>query len=105
MIYKDSLHLADCFLSKKDLFLPMSTPAFDIPDRPDRRKTFYSSEERAVIDVYKKEYLEATSAAARKHIAQTQIFPDLFNYWAQKEMVDPDDTQTRAKVFIFSIDI
>lgn len=83
----------------------MSTPAFDIPDRPDRRKTFYSSEERAVIDVYKKEYLEATSAAARKHIAQTQIFPDLFNYWAQKEMVDPDDTQTRAKVFIFSIDI
>ena len=50
-------------------------------DIPDNQHRVYNEQERASIDVFKNKYMEATTAAARKSIAQLEIFPALFNYW------------------------
>jgi hypothetical protein len=47
-----------------------------------RLRRVYNAHERAVIDPFKSDYLNATSPGARKTIAQVHIFPALFNYWA-----------------------
>ncbi|KAF8814631.1 hypothetical protein BYT27DRAFT_7249670 [Phlegmacium glaucopus] len=52
------------------------------PGHPSGRLTrIYNAQERAVIDVFKAQYLEATSPAGRKTIAQVHIFLALFNHW------------------------
>lgn len=71
---------------------------------PDRHQALYSSEERAVIDVYKEEYLKTTSPDDRKRLAQTKILPAIFNYWSQKE-IDITDPTARTKVGTFGIGI
>lgn len=56
----------------------------DISDNPSGQQIqnrVYDQYERAAIDVFKNEYLEATTPAARKMLAQLKIFPALFNYW------------------------
>lgn len=64
-----------------------------------RRTRVYNQEERTVIDQYKTQYMEATSPAARKDIAQMQIFPSLFNHWARiGEVIDPDEHKLRSNV-------
>ena len=58
---------------------------------PDRHQLLYTSEERAVLDAYKTQYRETTSSQERKQLAQTTIFPAIFNYWAGQgiEIADP----------------
>lgn len=67
---------------------------------PGGRKTrVYNTQERAAIDPFKAEYLSAVSAAARKSIAQTFIFPALWNHWASIGLVLNDvETHLRTEV-------
>ena len=44
-------------------------------------KRVYNEQERAAIDIFKDRYMEATTPANRKTLAQLEIFPSLFNYW------------------------
>jgi hypothetical protein len=67
-----------------------------------RTTRVYNKEERAVIDQYKTQYLEATSPLQRKDIAQMQIFPSLFNYWTSiGEVVNSDEQKLRSDVCFF----
>jgi hypothetical protein len=50
-------------------------------DITDNQHRVYNVHERASIDVFKIKYMEATTPAARKSIAQLDVFPALFNYW------------------------
>ncbi|KAF8799628.1 hypothetical protein BYT27DRAFT_7263714 [Phlegmacium glaucopus] len=57
----------------------------------------YNTQERAAIDVFKDQYLEATSPATRKTIAQLHIFPALFNYWGTiGEVIDDREMELRT---------
>jgi len=47
----------------------------------------YTAQEHVAIDPFKAQYMEATSPAARKIIAQVHILPALFNYWVSIEQV------------------
>lgn len=59
----------------------------------------YNAQERSAIDPFKTQYLEATSPAARKTIAQVHIFPALFNYWSSiVEVFDDEKMYLRATV-------
>jgi hypothetical protein len=59
----------------------------------------YNQEERNVINQFKSPYMEATSPAARKDIAQMEIFPSLFNYWASiGEVIGTDEHKLRSEV-------
>ena len=69
---------------------------------PDRRQPLYNSEERAVIDVHKEEYLNAASAQERKQVAQNKVLPALFNYWSGKGL-DLSDPRPRTKVCMVGI--
>ena len=62
----------------------------------------YNAQERAAIDPFKAEYLSATSAAARKNIAQNHIFPALWNHWASIGLV-LDDGETRLRTEVIFI--
>jgi hypothetical protein len=69
------------------------------------RQRAYNTEERAVIDVHKVAYLQATSPAERKQIAQ-EILADLFNHWSQKGLLFTEvDITIRTKVSLISIGI
>ncbi len=70
---------------------------------PGGRKTrAYNAQERAAIDPFKDNYLSATSAAARKVIAQNLIFPALWNHWASIGQV-LDDAETRLRTEVICI--
>jgi hypothetical protein len=59
----------------------------------------YNAEERAVIDPFKSEYLNATTPAERKSIAQLQIFLKLFNHWHDNgEKFSEDEMKKRSGV-------
>jgi hypothetical protein len=74
-----------------------------VNSRGDHRQRVYNTEERAVIDVHKATYLQATSPAERKQIAK-EILADLFNHWSQKGILLEDvDISIRTKVFLISI--
>ena len=61
----------------------------------------YSSQECAVIDPSKNQYIEATSAAVRKTIAQVHILPVLFNHWEHiSEAVSGNQMQVQTMVFV-----
>jgi hypothetical protein len=47
----------------------------------------YDEHERAAIDNFKDKYMEATTSAGRKNIAQLENFPALFNYWKSRDVV------------------
>lgn len=58
----------------------------------------YNKHERAAIDIYKIEYMEATTPAARKTICQLKIFPALFNYWESiGDVIDDEEKVSRSK--------
>jgi hypothetical protein len=81
-------------ISHNFYFLPMS-------HLPGGRKTrVYNAQERAAIDSFKADYLAATSAAARKIIAQNDIFPALWNHWVSISQ-DLDDGETRLRTEVF----
>lgn len=48
-----------------------------------RNRRQYDSTEMSKINVFKKQYLVAESAEARKHIFETMIAPALFSYWVE----------------------
>ena len=64
----------------------------------------YNARERAAIDPFKDEYMAATSAAARKAIAQIHIFPALWNYWSSiGEVIDDNQMALRTEVNIQTV--
>ncbi len=75
-------------------------PEIQHPGR-DRRQPLYGTDERAVIDIHKAQYLKASSPAERKQIAKN-VLAALFNHWSEKgiNITDHDD---RTKVFAFAI--
>ena len=76
-----------------------------VNSRGDHRQRAYNTEERAVIDVHKATYLQATSPAERKQIAK-EILADLFNHWSQKGILFTEvDITIRTKVFLIGIGI
>jgi hypothetical protein len=76
-------------------FLPMS----HLPGG--RKSHVYNAQERAAIDPFKADYLAATSAAARKIIAQNDIFPALWNHWVSiGQVLDDGETRLRTEVFL-----
>ena len=73
--------------------------------RGDYRQRAYNTKEHAVINVHKVGYLQATSPAERKQIAQ-EILANLFNHWSQKGLLFTEvDITIRTKVFLISIGI
>ncbi|KAF8186703.1 hypothetical protein BJ912DRAFT_927055 [Pholiota molesta] len=56
-------------------------------DRADKKKSFYTPDERKFIDPFKDEYMAADSTHKRRHIAVTKIFLPLFNYWHDERVV------------------
>ncbi|KAF8157788.1 hypothetical protein BJ912DRAFT_936593 [Pholiota molesta] len=56
-------------------------------DRTDKKKSFYTPDERKFIDPFKDEYMAADSTHKRRHIAVTKIFLPLFNYWHDERVV------------------
>ena len=64
----------------------------------ERRQRLYSSEERAVIDVHKAEYLKTTSAKERQQLAQAKILPAIFNFWIKIKGIKIVDVTPRTKV-------
>jgi hypothetical protein len=81
--------------------LPMS---YDNPRSNDingNQQRVYNEDERSAIDVFKEKYLEATTSAGRKSIAQLHIFPALFNHWKSKGRVfNDEDIQMKSNVSI-----
>jgi hypothetical protein len=64
----------------------------------------YDEHERAAIDIFKKEYMEATTPTGRRVIAQLKIFPALFNYWESiGDIIDEKERKKRSKVCIFFV--
>lgn len=47
----------------------------------------FNEQERAVLDAFKNQYLDAASPEARKDLAVEYIFPEIFNYWKSLGMV------------------
>ena len=67
----------------------------------------YNEQERAAIDVFKTTYMESTSPAGRRAIAQLNIFPALFNHWKSSGKVyNKKETRMKSDVclHIFIID-
>ncbi|KAF8801049.1 hypothetical protein BYT27DRAFT_7262369 [Phlegmacium glaucopus] len=62
-----------------------------------RLTRIYNTQEHGAINVFKNQYLEATSPAARKTIAQVHILPALFNYWISVgQVVDNREIKVRT---------
>ncbi|KAF8801933.1 hypothetical protein BYT27DRAFT_7113986 [Phlegmacium glaucopus] len=73
------------------------------PSHPSGQLTrIYNAQERAVIDVFKAQYLEATSPAERKMIAQVHILPALFNHWISVGQVVGDKEMKLRTVELIS---
>ncbi|KAF8802326.1 hypothetical protein BYT27DRAFT_7112582 [Phlegmacium glaucopus] len=63
-----------------------------------RLRRVYNVQERAVMDPFKSDYLNATSPSARKTIAQVHIIPALFNYWeGSGQEVDPNKIRAQTE--------
>lgn len=75
----------------------MSKTAAATRARADRHGAWYTREERGIIDPYKVQYLQATSAGERKRIAQHHILPSIFTYWDEKGTVF-DNPQQQTEV-------
>jgi hypothetical protein len=59
----------------------------------------YDKHERTAIDLFKNDYMEAKSPAARKLVCQLKVFPGLFNYWESiGEVIDEAQKVLRSKV-------
>ena len=44
----------------------------------------YNDEERAILNVYKEQYIKETTADGRKQLARSTTFPAIFNYWSRQ---------------------
>lgn len=66
----------------------------------DRRKAFYTAQERAVIDPFKEIYLKAVSPQERKEVAAKQILPALFELWEKQGRDLSDETACRKVTLV-----
>lgn len=76
----------------------MSSPQVSNPTpvQDSNRNCQYNAQELAVINPFKEEYFSADTPVQRKTIAQTLIYPALFNYWESiGKGVRGDDNMTR----------
>lgn len=55
----------------------------------------YNEKEREVIDCHRETYMNTSTPAQRKIIAQSKIFPELFTYWSSIGIVITPDEETR----------
>jgi hypothetical protein len=68
------------------------------------RPRAYSPPERRVMDIYKAQYMQTTTPAERRALAQAKIFPDLFTYWSSIGIdLNPTEKNIREDVSTFSI--
>ena len=83
------------------MVLNFSMPPNLTQNPPGHLTHVYNSQEHAVIDSFKTQYIVATLAAARKTIAQVHILPVLFNHWEHiSEAVSGDQMQVWTMVFV-----
>jgi hypothetical protein len=55
--------------------------------------------EREVIDPFKQQYMNTTSPAERRALAQAHIFPNLFTYWSSIGInLNSDEMNQRKEV-------
>ena len=55
--------------------------------------------ERKVIDPFKEQYMNTTSPAERRALAQADIFPKLFTYWSSIGInLNSDEMNLRTEV-------
>jgi hypothetical protein len=71
-----------------------------IKSRKPRKDCQYTGEERQSFDKHKKEYITQVTKEGREYVFQTQILPDIFNYWSQGGTVDiiEEEVTRRVKV-------
>jgi hypothetical protein len=66
---------------------------------PNERQRTYDAKERKVMDPFKERYMNTTSPAERRTLAQAHIFPDLFTYWSSIGInLNPDEMNQRTDV-------
>lgn len=74
----------------------------DMPPAFGERRRVYNQAERAVIDIYKSQYMQTTTPGERKALAQGKIFPDLFTYWSEKGVdLNASEMNVRSDVSTF----
>src|ERR1700679_1153201 len=76
-----------------------SFSSFNMPPPTGPLKRVYNAQERAVINPFKEDFLNAATPAARKAIAQVHMFPALFNYWDSIGItINDDEMEARSNV-------
>lgn len=66
---------------------------------PNERQRTYNLYERKVIDPFKERYMNTTTPAERRTLAQAHIFPDLFTYWSSIGIdLNSDERNERTNV-------
>ena len=65
-----------------------------------RKDCKYNTQERKVIEPFKKDYQSQTTRDGRLLMLKTQILPAMFNYWVSvgKDPQDQDGREQRARV-------
>jgi hypothetical protein len=81
----------------------MSSPSPPSAFKFGKREKAYNEGERTVMDVYKAQYMQTTTPAERKELAQGFIFPALFSHWAGLGIdLNPTEKNKRVEVSILS---
>lgn len=63
------------------------------------RPRIYNEKEREVMDPFKAQYMNTTTPAERKTMAQSNIFPALFTYWSSIGVdLNPNEMNRRSEV-------
>jgi hypothetical protein len=80
----------------------MNTPMIAIQDiqepvRKARKGCQYTDEERAVLGKFKAAYKATTNHSQRDALMRGSIFPEMWNFWFQKEQVMPTEEQTLSR--------
>jgi hypothetical protein len=72
------------------------------PTRKARKGSLYTDEERVILGKYKAAYKATTTHSQRDALLRGSIFPEIFNYWFQKEQIMPIESEIviRRKVAI-----
>ena len=87
--------ITDNLVDNLDIPLLFSSRITFDPDKENPHQV-YNKGELEVINKFKLQYMAALSSGQRKMIAQTQMFPKLFNYWKGKGIIY-DDKELRIK--------
>lgn len=70
-----------------------------MPYKDEDDKRVYNKEERDLINSYKDKYMAATTSTERRIISQTDILPQLFNYWKDMgKRYNKRDLKTKTNV-------